>query len=264
NSQLSYDGPMVVLVDRYSASASEIVASALQDYGRAVIVGETTFGKGSVQQLIDLNRFAGKSDKSLGQLKATIAQYYRVNGESTQHRGVVPDILFEASYDADKHGESSLDNALPWTRITPLNRYNENISPDIIHSLSVEHTNRVKNDEKYQSLVSLYNLNEELQNRNNVSLNKEDREKLFSQLEEDRKNFEKLIGIYEEDEDEEEISLSEPKDDEDYKNDILLNEAAFISADLKKYWNQDKQMMIVKNSSDESVLKQLAIEADTK
>ena len=107
NSKISYQGPMVVLVDRFSASASEIVASALQDYGRAIIVGETTFGKGSVQQLIDLNRYAGNSDKSLGQLKATIAQYFRVNGESTQHRGVVPDILFEASYDETKHGESS-------------------------------------------------------------------------------------------------------------------------------------------------------------
>jgi carboxyl-terminal processing protease len=264
NSMLSYQGPMVVLVDRYSASASEIVASALQDYGRAVIVGETTFGKGSVQQLIDLNRYAGKSDNSLGQLKATIAQYYRVNGESTQHRGVVPDILFEASYDAEQHGESGLDNALPWTRITPLNRYNENISSEIIDTLSSQHTYRVRDDEKYQSLVSLYNLNEELQNRTDVSLNKEDREKLFTQLEKDRENFEKLIGIYEEDSDEEVIIASEPKDDDDYKNDILLNEAAYISADLKKYWNQDKQMMIVENSNEDSMLKQLVIEADTK
>jgi carboxyl-terminal processing protease len=266
NSMLSYQGPMVVLVDRYSASASEIVASALQDYGRAVVVGETTFGKGSVQQLIDLNRFAGKSDNSLGQLKATIAQYYRVNGESTQHRGVVPDIMFEASYDAEQHGESSLDNALPWTRITPLSRYSENISPDIINTLTLQHNNRVKDDEKYQSLVSLYNLNEELQNRTDVPLNKEAREKLFTQLEEDRKIYEQLIGIYkEEDGDDEEIIASEPKDDEDYKNDILLNEAALISANLKKYWNQDKQMMVVENSKGEdSVLKQLAIEADPK
>ena len=264
NSMLSYQGPMVVLVDRYSASASEIVASALQDYGRAVVVGETTFGKGSVQQLIDLNRYAGKSDNSLGQLKATIAQYYRVNGESTQHRGVVPDILFEASYDAEEHGESSLDNALPWTKITPLNRYNENISPEIIESLSSQHTHRVQDDEKYQSLVSLYNLNEELQNRTDVSLNKEDREKLFIQLEKDRKNYEMLIGIYEEDDDDEDIIASEPKDDEDYKNDILLNEAAFISADLKKYWNQDKQMVIVDSSSEETILNQLVIETETK
>ncbi|MEM8843812.1 MAG: carboxy terminal-processing peptidase [Pseudomonadota bacterium] len=256
NSKISYQGPMVVLVDRFSASASEIVASALQDYGRAVIVGETTFGKGSVQQLIDLNRYAGSSDNSLGQLKATIAQYFRVNGESTQHRGVVPDILFEASYDETQHGESSLDNALPWTKITPAKRPHDQISSDIIKILGTQHDERVKEDEKYQSLVNLYNLNEELQNRTDVSLNRADREKLFTQLEEDRKNYEMLIGIYKEDEEDEEIVVSdiEPKDEEDYENDILLKEAAYISADLQKYWNQDKQMMIVERSSDEAIL----------
>ena len=149
--------------------------------------------------------------------------------------------------------KAALDNALPWTKITPAKRPKQQISPEIIDTLIIQHANRVKDDEKYQSLVNLYNLNEELQNRTDVSLNQEHREKLFAQLEEDRKNYEVLIGIYKE-EDNDEIIASEPKDDEDYKNDILLNEAAHISADLQKYWNQDKQMMIVKHSNEEAML----------
>ena len=238
---ISYQGPMVVLVDRFSASASEIVASALQDYGRAVIVGETTFGKGSVQQLVDLNRFGRKNDANLGQLKATIAQYYRINGESTQHRGVEPDIPFEASYDKSKQGERGLDNALPWTQISPTQFENRHISKEIIANLSAKHTHRTKGDEKYQSLIKLYNLNESLQNQTEISLNKVERKKTFSKLEKDRKQFEALIGISESDENAD-ITNTE---DSDKSSDILLIEAAQISADLNRYWNRDAQRMIV-------------------
>ena len=238
---ISYHGPMVVLVDRFSASASEIVASALQDYGRAIVVGETTFGKGSVQQLVDLNRFGRKNDANLGQLKATIAQYYRINGESTQHRGVEPDIPFEASYDKSKQGERSLDNALPWTKISPMQFDNRHISKQIVDNLSSKHYERTKEDEKYQSLIKLYNLNESLQNNTELSLNKDEREKSFSKLENDRKKFEKLIGLKESDNDDEENNSEE----EDITSDVLLIEAANISADLNRYWNQDAQRMVV-------------------
>lgn len=242
NEDISYQGPMVVLVDRFSASASEIVASALQDYGRAVIVGETTFGKGSVQQLVDLNRFGRKSDDKLGQLKATIAQYYRINGESTQHRGVEPDIPFEAAYDKSKQGERGLDNALPWTKISPTQFDNRQISKKIIEELSDRHFARTRDDEKYQTLIKLYDLNETLQNQTELSLNKATREKNFSQLEKDRKQFEKLIGLNEQSDDENEnLNAQSP----DISNDILLLEAAQISADLNHFWNQDAQRMIV-------------------
>ncbi len=238
---ISYHGAMVVLVDRFSASASEIVASALQDYGRAVIVGETTFGKGSVQQLVDLNRFGRKSDANLGQLKATIAQYYRINGDSTQHRGVEPDIPFEASYDKSKQGERSLDNALPWTKISPTQFDNRHISKEIISNLSNRHDSRTKDDEKYQSLIKLYNLNEALQNQTELSLNKIEREKTFSKLEEDRKTYEKLIGLNESDDDADQDS----DNNSDINSDVLLIEAAQISADLNRYWNKDSQRMVV-------------------
>ena len=115
----AWEGPLAVLVNRHSASASEIFAAAIQDYGRGVVIGEPTFGKGTVQNLINLDRYGKGDDPKFGQLKLTIAQFFRVNGGSTQHRGVIPDIVFPTADMTDKYGESSLDNALPWTSIAP-------------------------------------------------------------------------------------------------------------------------------------------------
>lgn len=111
-----YDGPLAVLVDRSSASASEIFAAAIQDYGRGVVLGEPTFGKGTVQRVVPLDR-----DGKLGQLKITTAQFFRVNGEGTQHRGVVPDILFPTAIDSVAQGERGLDNALAWAEVSAAN-----------------------------------------------------------------------------------------------------------------------------------------------
>jgi carboxyl-terminal processing protease len=112
-----WDGPLAVLVNRVSASASEIFAAAIQDYGRGLVVGEPTYGKGTVQNLISLDQLSGRSDARHGQLKFTIAQFFRVNGSSTQLKGVIPDIRFPASLDAEDYGESVYDNALPWAKI---------------------------------------------------------------------------------------------------------------------------------------------------
>lgn len=145
-----YSGPLVVLVDRNSASASEIFAGAVQDYNRGIIVGEPTYGKGTVQNLIDLNRYTRNSDNPLGQLKATMAQFFRVSGESTQHRGVIPDITFEGLKRPKDHGERGLENALPWARIkeAPHNKLGE--QGKLISKLSKSHELRVKNDRKIQ------------------------------------------------------------------------------------------------------------------
>lgn len=112
---------MAVLVNRGSASASEIFAAAIQDHGRGLIIGEPTFGKGTVQNLVDLDRFAqGDSEKpQLGELKMTIAEFFRINGGSTQLKGVTPDIQFPKNGDEKDFGESTYDNALPWTQIPP-------------------------------------------------------------------------------------------------------------------------------------------------
>ena len=108
NPDIAYKGPLVVLVDRQSASASEIFAGAIQDYGRGLVVGEPTYGKGTVQNVVDLNRFVASDVGALGQLKVTIAQFFRINGASTQHKGVVPDIIFPTALDIETHGESVL------------------------------------------------------------------------------------------------------------------------------------------------------------
>src|SRR5206468_1168040 len=115
----AWDGPLGVLINRNSASASEIFAAAIQDYGRGLIFGERSFGKGTVQSLIDLDQFAKNDKPKFGELKMTIAQFFRVNGGTTQLRGVVPDIPFASETDEEPFGESSLDNPLPWTQIKP-------------------------------------------------------------------------------------------------------------------------------------------------
>jgi carboxyl-terminal processing protease len=114
-SGVAYAGPLAVLVDRFSASASEIFAGALQDYHRATILGQRTFGKGTVQNLVPLDRWSPKPVN--GQLTVTIGKFYRVTGESTQHRGVEPDVALPSQIDLEEFGESALEGALPWDRI---------------------------------------------------------------------------------------------------------------------------------------------------
>ena len=131
---MAWEGPLAVLVNRYSASASEIFAAAIQDYGRGLVVGEPTFGKGTVQSLLDLNDRAPSDMPALGQLKITMAQFFRVSGGSTQNRGVTPDIQFPSAGDPDNYGERSYDNALPWTSIAPT-RFDP--SADLDHMVAV-------------------------------------------------------------------------------------------------------------------------------
>lgn len=249
-SGISYEGPLVVLVDRFSASASEIVSSALQDYGRAVVVGETTFGKGSVQQLIDLDRLNRKqTSNKLGQLKATIAQYFRVNGESTQHRGVIPDILFESSYDRNKYGERGLDNALPWTKISAIYKPTAYISDKTVNRLAQQHVQRTSHDQKYQALLDLYAMNNDLQNQTSLSLHQSKREHAFAERDKRRKALEEIIGIEQQDEDANtELDIdtenSIPSADKDINKDILLIEAAHISVDLGLLWDAKNQRIL--------------------
>jgi carboxyl-terminal processing protease len=116
---MAWDGPLAVLVDRRSASASEIFAAAIQDYGRGVVIGENTFGKGTVQNLIDLDDFSRSETSRLGQIKLTMAQFYRIAGGSTQSRGVIPDIVLPSAGDPADFGESALEFAMPWGEIEP-------------------------------------------------------------------------------------------------------------------------------------------------
>ena len=115
---VAYTGPLVVLVDRFSASASEIFAAAIQDYRRGLIVGQQTYGKGTVQNLYELDQYSRSTQEpGLGQLTLTMGKFYRVNGGSTQHKGVIPDITLPSAIDSGEVGESSRNRALPWDRI---------------------------------------------------------------------------------------------------------------------------------------------------
>ena len=135
-----YEGPLAVMINRLSASASEIFAGAIQDYGRGIIVGEQSFGKGTVQSLVPLQE---------GQLKITESKFYRISGESTQHRGVIPDIHYPSLFDPEQIGESALDNALAWDQIAParFSRYNDYRA--ILPTLTDLHERRAANDPDY-------------------------------------------------------------------------------------------------------------------
>jgi len=149
-SGVAWDGPLAVLTNRGSASASEIFAGAIQDYGRGLVIGETTFGKGTVQNMVDLDRWPANETARFGQVKLTIAQFFRVAGGSTQHKGVVPDIAFPVSVDATEFGESTYDNALPWTKIeaVPHTQYG-NFAP-LLPKLESLHAARVASDKEFQ------------------------------------------------------------------------------------------------------------------
>jgi len=151
---IAYDGPLVVLVDRHSASASEIFAGAIQDYGRGIVVGEPTFGKGTVQSLIDLARFVDDGPDDLGQLKITIAQFFRISGGSTQHRGVVPDIQFETASDSAEQGERALENALPWAKARPARFVAQaRLSDDALAPVRARHRERTKANRAFALLT---------------------------------------------------------------------------------------------------------------
>jgi len=171
-----YDGPLAVLVDRYSASASEIFAAAIQDYERGVIIGQQTFGKGTVQNLFDLDRSVRSAEPGNGQLTLTIGKYYRVTGDSTQNRGVFPDIELPSSIPTEAVGENTRPTALPWDRIATSRRFRPAASIDAeIDELNANHLTRSVSDANYNFLVEDATARTRGWNENTVSLNIETR-----------------------------------------------------------------------------------------
>ncbi|MCH6549129.1 MAG: carboxy terminal-processing peptidase [Proteobacteria bacterium] len=170
--RVSYNGPLAVLVNRYSASASEIFAAAIQDYARGVIIGQQTFGKGTVQNLYSLDQYVRRPDEAgLGQLTLTIGKYYRVTGESTQHRGVKPDIALPSSIDTELVGESVRETALPWDTIRTTKFQAGAPLDSTISSLMASHNSRSKDDPDYQYLMAGIHDIEQVRAQKSVSLN---------------------------------------------------------------------------------------------
>jgi len=227
--RVAYNGPLTVLVDRFSASASEIFAAAIQDYARGVIIGQQTFGKGTVQNLYSLDQYLKpEGGPGYGQLTLTIGKYYRVTGESTQHRGVDPDITLPSLIDVEQFGESVRDSALPWDTIqTTRFRAGEPLD-STIESLTASQVERAKTDPNFQYLVDRTRDAEEARLRKTVSLNYEQRltereEEMERELQRENErraalNLEPLESL--EDLDEEDIP------------DVLLDQAAGIASDL--------------------------------
>ncbi|MCL6618401.1 MAG: carboxy terminal-processing peptidase [Thermomonas hydrothermalis] len=195
---VAWDGPLAVLVNRGSASASEIVAGAIKDYGRGLIIGEDTFGKGTVQTLVDLDRWPANETPRFGEVKLTVAQFFRPDGSSTQNKGVQPDVAFPASVDASEYGESTYPNALPWSRIAaaPHVRYG-NFTP-LLPQLDALHQARTAKDVEYQWWLEDVRRFQEEQAKKSISLNEAERRAerdRFEALRKQRAEERKRLGL---------------------------------------------------------------------
>jgi carboxyl-terminal processing protease len=177
NAKVTWDGPLGVLINRGSASASEIFAAAMQDYGRGVLIGERSFGKGTVQTMINLDQMVKNDPATFGELKLTIAQFFRVNGGSTQLRGVKPEITFPMRSELDDFGESSYDNPLPWVKIGAADYSPVDDLSSIIPELISRHETRVKTDKEFQALREDVAEVTRLRKKNMLSLNEAERRK---------------------------------------------------------------------------------------
>jgi carboxyl-terminal processing protease len=228
NPAIFYGGPMIVLVDRFSASASEIFAGAIQDYGRALIVGQQTYGKGTVQNAHPLNYTIFGRKPELGQLNVTIGKYYRITGESTQDRGVTPDIALPSLIDASEVGESTRDRALPWDHIDPAAFRVEGDLKPIAATLQKLHDERTAGSADFRYLHDDIAALDAMRSQKSLSLNLKTREAERKKQEADRLARENAWRAAH---DVPPVkSLEEVKDDATAG--ILLDEAAQIAADL--------------------------------
>jgi len=239
-----YNGPMAVMIDKGSASASEIFAGAIQDYKRGVIIGETTFGKGTVQTVLPLESYTRKKfDKPLGELKVTSAQFFRINGDSTQHKGVIPDISWDLPKLDEEFGERSYKNALPWRRINMAKHLNfsKAFGLSAIANAKEKSLLRIANNPRFVSTVNRLKLLVEAGNEKIASLN-------LSERKEKRELFNKKLLILENQiqtangkpsyKTIKELRDAQEKINDDIFNkekpvDVFLNEAANILADLR-------------------------------
>lgn len=220
--EIIYDGPLAVMTDYRSASASEIFAGAIQDYGRGIIIGDKTYGKGTVQTLIDLNKELAEIPDRLGQLKLTFAKFYRINGSSTQRKGVNPDIQFPTIYSQKEVGEESQASALPWDQIqtSKFSKYSD--LSRIIAQLKEKHEKRIKENPDFKYLLEDIAEYQKQRNEKEVSLNEKVRRRELEEYDRKKKEREalklKVKG---------EVNLPE-KESKDFE----LMEGAYILADF--------------------------------
>jgi carboxyl-terminal processing protease len=212
--QIVYSGPLVVLVNRMSASASEIFAGAIQDYNRGIVIGEQTFGKGTVQSLLPLPK---------GQLKATTAKYYRISGKSTQHKGVIPDLYYPSLYSFEDIGESSLPEALSWYKINSI-PYQTYYKVDVLMPwLKDLHAARNRMSLDYQYLLDRRQRNEEMRKKKEVSLSEETRKKERKESDEWRLQLENALRLAKNEPILEKLEELKDKEKEDIPHGSIIN-----------------------------------------
>ncbi len=237
-----YNGPMVIMIDRYSASASEIFAGAIQDYQRGIVIGQKTFGKGTVQNLYPLDRYSRyQSKKGFGQLTLTIAKYYRVTGSGTQNIGVIPDIELPSFINAEVIGEETKSNTLPWDQIVKLDFKTQHELSSVLSIVEDSFLSRKENnlalkfliediddfnDDQQVSIVSL-NIDQRKNDRNSRNLkNKERREKRLKEL-----------------------GYTDDQSFDDFRSNTILNEIYLMVADLIESWDANNTNQVPEKTS---------------
>jgi carboxyl-terminal processing protease len=233
DSTVAWSGPLTVLIDRFSASASEIFSGAIQDYGRGLIIGQQSYGKGTVQNVYPLDRFAANKEPGFGQLTITTGKFYRITGESTQHRGVQPDVTLPSIISTEDVGESAQESALPWDRIRPASFKRSNDFKPAIDTLVSEHNQRITHDPNYQFLLQNISAYDALRQDKTLSLNLKKRQQEREQQDKarlDRENARRtslsLPTV---------ASLEVLEKSKEEAPDALLSESAEITADLDSW-----------------------------
>jgi carboxyl-terminal processing protease len=233
NKAISYKGPLTILINRNSASASEIFAAALQDYGRAIIIGEQSFGKGTVQQHRRLARFYDSDAERIGSVQYTIAKFYRINGGSTQHKGVIPDIVFPSAVDHLDTGESLEKNALPWDNIRSADYKPVGNLQRVVDKLKIKYKNRIKKEQEFTYLLD--DIEEYRKEKELISISLNEKERIKSRQENEQRTLKranerlKRAGL----------PLVDSIDDlpEDFEPvDAFLTEAAAITHDYAQFY----------------------------
>ena len=227
-----YTGPLLVMIDRFSASASEIFAAAIQDYNRGIIIGQNTYGKGTVQQSRSLNFVYDLDQTPLGLIQYTIQKFYRINGGSTQLKGVAPDITFSNVIDMKEYGEEKEDNALPWDKIPSVNYSEVAKARDSVAELTKRHHDRIAKNPEFIALNEDLKVRDERRDRKFLSLNYEKRK-----AENDKDDDKRLKDLNARFKREGKKPLKDINDlPKDYEApDFFLKEAAAIAVDAVKF-----------------------------
>jgi carboxyl-terminal processing protease len=237
-----YNGPMVIMIDRYSASASEIFAGAIQDYQRGIVIGQKTFGKGTVQNLYPLDRYSRyQSKKGFGQLTLTIAKYYRVTGSGTQNKGVIPDIELPSFINEEVIGEETKSNTLPWDQIVKLDFKTQHELSSALSVVEDSFLSRKENNLALKFLIEDINDFNDDQQVSTVSLNidqrKNDRNSRDLQNKERRKKRLKELGY------------TDDQSFDDFRSNTILNEIYLMVADLIESWDTNNINQVPEKTS---------------